>query len=290
MDNTIRGLQQGRSLFPSRLYAEKLPGDSASPPMEIEDTFVQQSAGDSEKAAAVKCENAGENAPATTLFGKFTALCLSALAFGGALFGASPTAAKAIPPHQERAQERILKTDLSGLCDAEQEGAGNTAEIDQLKTNPSSQEIRKLLDAAAKKHKVPNEIVYAVAWHESGWKHFEDDGTVVQNENLNKKGRVVSTDWGIMQINDHAHPGAFPNARTDIQYNIDYGVKLLRSLYRETGSWQKAVKRYNGSQKYLRTINRVMARKPWPGGRVKSTGPRVIRKSSSPPAAHAPRL
>lgn len=48
-----------------------------------------------------------------------------------------------------------------------------------------------------------------------------------------------------MQINDYWHPEAFPRAKTDVAFNIEYGAKYLASQYKRYGDWHDAVAAYN---------------------------------------------
>ena len=119
------------------------------------------------------------------------------------------------------------------------------------------------IERAAERAQVPPDLLKAVAWQESGWMHYSRAG-VQRNANRNKAGSVVSTDWGIVQVNDRAHPRAFPRARVDPRYNLEFGGRLLRSLYQETGDWERAIERYNGiNSAYPKAIKHHRSVKPW---------------------------
>ena len=125
------------------------------------------------------------------------------------------------------------------------------------------------IEQAATRTKVPVEILKAVAWQETGWKHTVH-GAVVKNINRDKSGQAVSADWGIAQINDRAHPKAFPRAKADARFNLEYAGRLLRSLYNQVGDWNKAVERYNGiNAAYPRAISHHVAVRPWSAGVLK---------------------
>lgn len=104
--------------------------------------------------------------------------------------------------------------------------------------NPSKDEIRKMLTEAAQRNGIPPEIVMAIAFKESEWRQFDNNGDPL-------RGRWSPSDQGIMQINQDAHPAAFPRARTDIVYNIEYGAGYFKELYVRYGTWPEAVSAYN---------------------------------------------
>jgi hypothetical protein len=106
-------------------------------------------------------------------------------------------------------------------------------------TNPDRQTIETLLDRAADKYGIPRPILKAVALRESNWRQYDSGGNPVAGRN------PTTTDWGIMQINDYWHPAAYPRAKTDIAYNIEYGAKYLEGQFSRYGSWPDAVSAYN---------------------------------------------
>ena len=123
-------------------------------------------------------------------------------------------------------------------------------------TNASKQQVGNMLKQAAAKYGIPLNILQAVAWKESGWnaKAVGDHGN----------------SHGVMQIYRKAHPKAYQgasNVGNNTAKNIDYGAKLLKTLYNKYKSWPMAVKRYNGSGPMAdRYSNRVMAlssQQPW---------------------------
>lgn len=101
---------------------------------------------------------------------------------------------------------------------------------------------------------VPLSVALGVAGNESGRKMWSnlDKGTVTQGKNI-RDGVLLSTDWGVMQINDKAHAKAFPRAKYDMEYNIDYGLKFLArqresiqgSLGLGFGDWDRTIASYN---------------------------------------------
>jgi hypothetical protein len=105
--------------------------------------------------------------------------------------------------------------------------------------NPDRATIERLLERAADKHGIPRPILKAIALRESSWRQYDSAGNPVAGRN------PTTTDWGIMQINDYWHPSAFPQAKTDIVFNILYGAKYLKGQYNRYGSWTDAVSAYN---------------------------------------------
>jgi len=104
--------------------------------------------------------------------------------------------------------------------------------------NPSRAEIRAILRETADRLGIPREILMAIAFKESTWRHYAKDGTVL-------RGRWSPSDVGIMQINEKAHPNAFPQAAKDMRYNIEYGARYLKYQYERYGNWDEAIAAYN---------------------------------------------
>jgi len=118
----------------------------------------------------------------------------------------------------------------------------------------SKNEINGLLENAAQKYGIPPDVLKSIAWQESRW-------------NPGARGDGGAS-YGMMQIYTEAHPDYdAKRGQQDIAYNIDYGAKFLKSLYDQTGSWPKAVERYNGSgpmaQKYASSVMNHVQNKPW---------------------------
>jgi hypothetical protein len=114
--------------------------------------------------------------------------------------------------------------------------------------------IQQIVRVKAREHGIPEAIALAISKNESGqqmWKNVSA-GTLVEGRNI-REGQLLSTDWGAMQINDKAHPGAFPRAKTDLEYNIDYGLAYLArqrdrvqgSLNLGFGDWDRTIASYN---------------------------------------------
>lgn len=133
--------------------------------------------------------------------------------------------------------------------------ADPNTQIPSAGPNANKQQIEQILDAAARKYGIPPDILKAIAWKESRWNPAaRGDG---------------GKSYGMMQIYTSAHPN-YDAARgqQDIAYNVDYGAKLLRSLYDRHKDWKTAVMRYNGSgpmaQRYADDVmGNIVGSRPW---------------------------
>jgi len=106
------------------------------------------------------------------------------------------------------------------------EGSGGTvSSTTRPGGNPSYVEIYNYIKEVCNRIGLPAEIGWAIAWTESKWTQFKSDGTPFSSNN------ETSKDWGIMQINEDAHPDAFPQAKTDWKYNVEYGLKYALVKY-----------------------------------------------------------
>lgn len=111
-------------------------------------------------------------------------------------------------------------------------------------------EINARIEKVAERVGVPADLVKAVAWQESTWnpKALSFDG---------QHGK------GVMQIDDRFHEFAKTPDVFDPKKNIEYGANYLSNLYKETGSWTAALKRYNGGSSYPPKILALADRQPW---------------------------
>lgn len=143
----------------------------------------------------------------------------------------------------------------------------------------------------------PIDLIKAIAWNESRWKHFRKDGSIVACPNYKKdaarrprldrytgKPLIDSVDWGIMQINDKYSTldtkiWNFNRIKSDPPYNIQAGVAVLQNKLKlvrrmkKLKNWKQieayynltgysdlviAVKAYNGLQYSPIYINRLI--------------------------------
>ncbi|MBI2264456.1 MAG: lytic transglycosylase domain-containing protein [Armatimonadetes bacterium] len=127
------------------------------------------------------------------------------------------------------------------------------AQIPQY-ASPNKAQAGQMLEATAQKYGIPPNILKAIAWQESGW-----------NSNAVGDG---GKSFGMMQIYSSAHPDYnIAKGKSDPSYNIEYGAKLLRSLYDRYGSWEMAITRYNGSgpmaEAYRGKVLGLSQSQPW---------------------------
>ncbi|HXE73421.1 MAG TPA: transglycosylase SLT domain-containing protein [Candidatus Nitrosotenuis sp.] len=128
--------------------------------------------------------------------------------------------------------------------------AGAPGEIPQFGPNPTRAQIGLQLEAAAQKYGIPPDMLKAVAWQESTWR-------------ANASSFDGGHGKGVMQIDDRYHELARTPQVWDPVTNIDYGASYLASLYRQTGDWNAALRRYNGGASYPAIIRAHMANRPW---------------------------
>lgn len=145
---------------------------------------------------------------------------------------------------------------MTGVGPATQTLSGGLPQVDTYATppsvgaNPGKAQIGQLLDAAAQRYGIPADILKGVAYQESGW-----------------RADASSFDGGhgkgVMQIDDRYHQFAKTQDVWDPAKNIDYGARYLRGLYDKSGSWEAALKSYNGSSAYPPKVLAHASQKPW---------------------------
>ncbi|MGD6961124.1 S-layer homology domain-containing protein [Fictibacillus phosphorivorans] len=126
-------------------------------------------------------------------------------------------------------------------------------------SNPAPELINKMLTDAAKANNIPPEIFKAIVWQESGWRQFTSDG----NPLIGYDGRGL----GITQVTYSRsyldeNPGLEEKLKTDIQFNINEGIKILKQKWNTTyvpwindhspeeiEHWYFAILAYNGYAK-----------------------------------------
>ena len=108
---------------------------------------------------------------------------------------------------------------------------------------------------------VPADLLRAVCWYASGWRQFEPSGRTLATP------AEHGTRWGCMQLSDHWHPDAFPDAMSDARANVRYAANLLDWLHEQTGSWRKATIAFFGHDARAEHAGRRIAQyreaRPW---------------------------
>lgn len=128
------------------------------------------------------------------------------------------------------------------------------------RTRVDAVEINARIERTAEKVGLPADLLKAVAWQESSWTHIRASGRLVTQANRDADGDVSSVDSGIMQINDKAHPEAFPRARS-LDGNLLYGARLLNEIVERWGV--DGVWHYNGNPAYQQAIRSHLTIRPW---------------------------
>lgn len=96
--------------------------------------------------------------------------------------------------------------------------------------NPSLEEIAGIFDRVGKEKQIPPVILKAIAYTESGWRQWDNNGN------------VVSASWGstpnigIMQVGSYNpnNTDLVNRLKTDISFNIEYGADILLSKWNAT--------------------------------------------------------
>lgn len=95
-----------------------------------------------------------------------------------------------------------------------------------------------ILQKVSTKYNVPTSLLSAVAKHESG---STFDPTIRQPDGLGR---------GIFQLDIGQHPDVTEDEAFDPHFAADYAAKLLREGFDRTGSWEGALRYYNGGPAY----------------------------------------
>ena len=137
--------------------------------------------------------------------------------------------------------------------------------LDDFTNTDDHANLSALLAFLAEEHDVPVEMLMAVAWTESSWNQWDDDGDVVASG---------TSDYGLMQINKTTWEGEYDwsQIESDVRYNANAGAEILAWAYNYAGT-----KGYSGTDQ----IRAAYA--------VYNGGPSAVDRpwdSSSPYAAH----
>ena len=156
----------------------------------------------------------------------------------------------------------------------------------KLDRAPEGLDCRRMVRQAEIRHRIPSELLAAIALTESGrwleerqaniawpWtvyaqgsgRQFPDQAAAVAGARTLLEQGVRNIDVGCMQINLQYHPNAFENLDEALTpaANIDYAARLLRRLYREHHSWGQAVAHYHSATKALNAPYRSKVMRLW---------------------------
>lgn len=148
------------------------------------------------------------------------------------------TASQNVLPYAEQIQALTQKYGVSPSA---------SAELQQRRV------AKAILVRNARFHEVPVELVLGISGYESGgWQMWDAQAQPLRSVNRLRNGQVHSSDWGMMQINDLAHPEAFPRAKHDLEYHIGYAVAYLAALHPQAqgslnlgfGKWDRTLAAY----------------------------------------------
>lgn len=154
--------------------------------------------------------------------------------------------------------------------------------------NPSVSEIIAYAKASQKAHQTPWEVMLSSCKIESGLRHFRPDGQLMQGYNRDKAGNLMSTDWGMCQINDYYHPGLMGMAKGTWQENLNAGWAVMDACWTKNGSDPRgAYGCYNGSGpsgKYANIAMSALASKFWEKAEKQATStlPKVKTSGEKP--------
>ena len=124
----------------------------------------------------------------------------------------------------------------------------------------SANELLPLITQAEDRYLIPRGLLQAIAKIESGNRPYvlniagkaiiatsKQEAVAVANHYLDQ-GRS-NIDLGVMQLNFYWHGSHFKNIEEMLtpSSNINYGAKFLSELYKQHGTWQKAVRYYHSS-------------------------------------------
>lgn len=181
-------------------------------------------------------------------------------------------------PRGQRGRGGFQGSASDGGADGSSDGASASDAVVQVTEPPTDADstsdfantddaanVLALLTFLAEEHGVPVDALLAVAWTESTWNQWDDDGDIVASG---------TSDYGLMQINKNTWQGEYDWAQieSDVRYNANAGAEIFAWAYTYAGS-----KGYTGTDR----IRAAYA--------VYNGGPSAVDRpwdSSSPYAAH----
>lgn len=162
----------------------------------------------------------------------------------------------------------VLQGNEEGFKETEEQEVSNEAFKDKIgnekevttfssQSNPSAEEINKLLTQKAEENNIPPEILKAIAWQESSWRQFEGGEPLIGFDGIGIGIMQVSPGYtGLPNENDPAFQEKLKN---DIEFNIEVGIEILLNKWdmgrlpqvndgskEVIDNWYFAVMAYNG--------------------------------------------
>jgi len=120
--------------------------------------------------------------------------------------------------------------------------------------------LKKYIDSVEQKNRIPKGLLSAIAGVESDFNPYAVNiaGKTVIASNQDEAAKTIRTalnqgiiniDIGIAQINYRWHKDNFRDIEEMINpaTNIEYAAKLLSSLFKQHGTWHKAIRHYHSA-------------------------------------------
>jgi len=140
---------------------------------------------------------------------------------------------------------------------------GNTGAYATDITSAKGYWLKKYIGAVEQKNRIPSGLLSAIALVESDFNPYAINiaGKTVILSNQEEAAKTIRTalnqgitniDIGIAQINYRWHGDNFRNIEEMINpvTNIEYAAKLLSSLFKQHGTWHKAIRHYHSATPY----------------------------------------
>lgn len=137
---------------------------------------------------------------------------------------------------------------------------GNTGAYATDITSSDGYLLKKYIAAAEQRNRIPRGLLSAIALVESDFNPYAVNiaGKTVIASNQDEAAKAIKNalnsgitniDIGIAQINYRWHGDNFKNIEEMINptTNIEYAAKLLSSLFKQHGTWHKAIRHYHSA-------------------------------------------
>lgn len=103
-------------------------------------------------------------------------------------------------------------------------GGAPTSSLQEFPNTDDAENVEAMLRFLAGEHGLPEDLVFAVAWTESSWTQWKDDGSVLSSG---------TSDYGLMQVNRATWEGTYDwsSITSDVRENALAGVEILDWSY-----------------------------------------------------------